>query len=84
MTEVKGYKCHAHFRGSDGNGTCDTDCQWYHDGVPCVMWTPEKYWGKNLCDFCRYDGDKCNVGKAISIDNGHIMACFGFEEATKI
>lgn len=31
MTET-GFECTAYFRGRDGNGTCDTDCQWWNDG----------------------------------------------------
>ena len=31
MTET-GYECTAYFRGKDGKGTCDTDCQWWNDG----------------------------------------------------
>ena len=31
MTET-GFECTAYFRGKDGKGTCDTDCQWWQGG----------------------------------------------------
>ena len=83
MTEVKGHECYAHFRGRNGNGTCDTECQWYREGNPCIMWIPKRLWKTNLCDVCIYENEKCNVGLIRSLDDGHIMACFGFEEAQK-
>ena len=30
-----GYKCTAHFKGKDGSGDCDTDCQWWFKGYGC-------------------------------------------------
>ena len=33
-----GYECTASFKGNDGLGDCDTDCQWWHiwGGCPCA------------------------------------------------
>jgi len=32
-----GYECTSYFKGIDGLGTCDTECQWWHDGAcPCA------------------------------------------------
>ena len=28
--ENKRWKCDAYFKGCDGLGTCDDECQWYH------------------------------------------------------
>ena len=39
---VKGVKCHAYFKGIDGLGTCNTECQWYPPDGKCVMHTPEE------------------------------------------
>ena len=36
--KVNGKTCHAYFRGSDSQGTCDTECQWYRKGKDCPMW----------------------------------------------
>jgi len=36
--KVNGKTCYAYFRGCDGQGTCDTDCQWYREGKDCCMW----------------------------------------------
>lgn len=30
----KNQKCNAYFKGSDGLGTCDTECQWYSEDCP--------------------------------------------------
>lgn len=30
----KNQTCAAHFRGIDGLGTCDTECQWYCKDCP--------------------------------------------------
>ena len=63
---VNGKTCHSYFRGCDGQGTCDTDCQWYCEGHDCPMWigtckqylqvggnmsTDEKYQVKMVIDF---------------------------------
>lgn len=32
--EDKTQKCKAHFKGIDGLGTCDTECQWYNEECP--------------------------------------------------
>lgn len=40
--DVKGVKCHAYFKGVDGLGTCNTECQWYPSNGKCVMHTPEE------------------------------------------
>jgi len=43
-----GYKCMAYFKGIDGLGTCDKDCQWWRDGgCPCAMGS-ESYDGINI------------------------------------
>ncbi len=38
FTEMKtGYECTNYFRGIDGLGNCDDECQWWHGGLcPCV------------------------------------------------
>jgi hypothetical protein len=46
-----GYECTAYFRGIDGLGTCDTDCQWWFDGAcPCAkgskLWDGKEYYLK--------------------------------------
>jgi hypothetical protein len=33
--KIKRQKCNAHFRGIDGQGTCDTKCQWYRPKTKC-------------------------------------------------
>ena len=30
-----GFKCTAYFKGKDGSGDCDNDCQWWFDGYGC-------------------------------------------------
>ena len=30
------YICTAYFRGKDGLGTCDTECQWWNGSCPCA------------------------------------------------
>lgn len=45
-------KCHSYFRGIDGLGTCDTECQWWlndylTDDFGCFMWTPREKWKTN-------------------------------------
>lgn len=47
--KVKGKTCYAYFRGSDGKGTCDTDCQWwiaeyFNNFRGCPMWIDRKKW----------------------------------------
>lgn len=44
MVKIEGYKCLAYFRGSDGCGTCDTECQWYVEGSSCPWWLTEEEW----------------------------------------
>lgn len=41
--DIAGNKCHAHFEGKDGLGTCNTDCQWWKN-VDCLMWVEKKDW----------------------------------------
>lgn len=41
MTET-GFECTAYFRGRDGLGTCDTECQWWNDG--CNMAKGSEHW----------------------------------------
>lgn len=37
MTTKKNWKCTAYFKGRNGLGVCDTECQWYHkEGCPCA------------------------------------------------
>ena len=43
MVKLKGVKCHAYFGGVDGNGTCDTVCQWW-TGYACPMWIGRDLW----------------------------------------
>ena len=41
------YECTAYFKGIDGLGSCDDECQWWHNGAcPCAKGSKE--WdGKN-------------------------------------
>ena len=41
-TRVEDKTCYAYFRGKDGLGTCDTECQWYVEGESCPWWEPEE------------------------------------------
>jgi hypothetical protein len=41
MSET-GFECTAYFRGRDGRGTCDTECQWWNDG--CNMAKGSEHW----------------------------------------
>lgn len=39
--DIEGVRCNASFAGKDGLGTCNTDCQWWHESYlenGCVMW----------------------------------------------
>ena len=47
MSEIRGIKCTRYHLGSDGRGTCDTNCQWWHDGYACPFWVDEKEWETN-------------------------------------
>jgi len=38
-----GYECTAYFRGRDGKGTCDDECQWWRD-EGCVCAKGSKLW----------------------------------------
>ena len=40
-----GWECTAYFRGRDGLGTCDDECQWYHK-EGCVTAKGSKLWDK--------------------------------------
>lgn len=40
MTET-GHRCTAYFKGRDGLGTCDTNCQWWNDGCVCAKGHPK-------------------------------------------
>lgn len=42
--------CYAYFRGSDGLGTCDNQCQWYKEGFDCPMWIPRDLWESRLVE----------------------------------
>lgn len=44
MSEVKGVECTAYFRGKDGLGTCDTECQWYVAPGLCPCGKGTKVW----------------------------------------
>jgi len=39
------YECTATFKGIDGLGTCDTECQWWQGKCPCAKGSKE-YDGK--------------------------------------
>ena len=41
MTTIQGHKCFAYFGGKDGEGTCDTECQWFLEGSDCPWWFTE-------------------------------------------
>jgi len=46
-----GYECTAYFKGRDGKGTCDTECQWWNDGAcPCakgsMRWDGKEHYEK--------------------------------------
>lgn len=34
--KIKRQKCEAYFKGQDGLGTCDTECQWYRPKLLCL------------------------------------------------
>lgn len=36
-----GYECTHYFRGGDGLGTCDTDCQWWVGSCPAAKGSKE-------------------------------------------
>lgn len=40
--KVYGKTCYADFGGRDGEGICDTDCQWYPKTGECPMWIPHR------------------------------------------
>lgn len=52
--EVKmktGYECTAYFKGIDGLGNCNDECQWWHDGAcPCAkgseVWDGKEHYTK--------------------------------------
>ena len=44
-----GYECTNYFRGKDGLGTCDTECQWWQEGCPCAKGST-KWDGKGVKD----------------------------------
>ena len=35
--KVENQMCNAYFKGIDGLGTCDTDCQWESKDCPCAI-----------------------------------------------
>jgi len=45
-----GYECTAYFKGIDGEGTCDTKCQWWNDGCICAkdhyFWDGKEHYSK--------------------------------------
>jgi len=79
MVVVKGRKCHAYFGGKDGLGMCDTDCQWYQEGVPCVMWVPDPLKALDICTVCKHR-TICKIEPVRSRFDNHAIACFDFEE----
>ena len=44
MSEVKGIECTAYFRGIDGLGTCDTECQWFINVAKCLCGKGAEAW----------------------------------------
>ena len=47
------WKCTAYFKGKDGLGTCDDECQWFNkEGCACgkgsKLWDEEKHYTKRL------------------------------------
>lgn len=36
-----GFECTNYFRGKDGLGTCDTECQWWKGSCPCAKGSKE-------------------------------------------
>ena len=44
MATVQGHKCLAYFGGKDGQGTCDTTCQWFRENSDCPWWFTEEQW----------------------------------------
>jgi len=34
MVKDNKQECNAYFKGEDGLGTCDTECQWYNKDCP--------------------------------------------------
>lgn len=72
MTEVKGVICYRYYRGIDGRGTCDTDCQWWIDGFACPFWVDEEEWeekqdrwqkGITIEEFAKNYGIEIRVGE---------------------
>lgn len=57
MPEVQGVECTRYHRGIDGEGTCDTRCQWSREGYACPFWVDEVEWEANK--------DKWNAGITI-------------------
>ena len=55
--KIIGKTCYAYFRGRDGEGTCDTECQWYpgENGV-CPMQIPREDWDTES-DLFRQEGE---------------------------
>ena len=47
MPAVRGIECSRYHRGIDGNGTCDTRCQWWVKGHACPFWVGEEEWEAN-------------------------------------
>ena len=57
---IIGVRCHAYFRGVDGVGICNTDCQWWRDtnlkSTACPMWIERSKWGtdEDIPDFIEW------------------------------
>ena len=80
MTTVKGRTCHAHFRGRDGKGTCDTDCQWYTGAGPCPMLIPRELWDNDICKHCQRKYQTCCNEPSLAREDQRAIACYGFVE----
>ena len=53
--DVLGVECFCYFRGRDGMGACNIECQWSTPikfGKACPMWTPKEQWNSDQ-DFAK-------------------------------
>ena len=58
MPEVRGVTCTRYHGGIDGEGTCDTRCQWWVTGYACPYWVDDE---------ADYEIDEARWNKGITI-----------------
>ena len=70
--KIEGVKCLRYHRGIDGEGTCDTECQWFVEGYACPFWISEEEWkrdrelwreGMTIEEFEKRYGKKIRIDK---------------------